>query len=273
MKWTRRGAFRARSGMEYHFAWRGTGPWVLVLHGFTGDMDAMAPVTRGLEREYRVLGVDLPGHGRSVPIPHPGMDFAQVLLDLRALLDWLGIPRLSCVGYSMGGRVGLGLACQRPSLLRSLHLLGASPGLADRARRRARRQWDADLARYIRHTPPGVFESYWRQVPLFAPAPHPHQDPGNGPAAPARRRGWSDSMAVLGTGAQPSYWDCLDSLPVPVQLIAGERDIKYTQIAESMRARLPRGQLVRIAQAGHRVHLDAPHAVADRIRAFIHAER
>jgi pimeloyl-ACP methyl ester carboxylesterase len=60
-------------------------------------------------------------------------------------------------------------------------------------------------------------------------------------------------------------WDRLGELTMPVTLIAGERDEKFRAIAERMAAAIPGSKLVIAPSAGHAVHIEAPHVIADAL--------
>lgn len=263
MAWERHGCFHAPSGLAYHHAWQGQGPPLLLLHGFTGHMDALPALTALLATRFRILGVDLPGHGCSLPVAHTRISFLQVLSDLAALLTSRAVGPVACVGYSMGGRIGLGLACRHSHVLRALSIIGASPGLDESGKRRIRRLWDRDLARFIQGTPAAVFARYWQQLPLFRDT---EAAVSLARLTEAQRQGLGAALEILGTGQQPSFWPVLDRVNIPVQLIAGGRDAKYTRMARAMHAILPGSTLVCVAEAGHRVHVDAPAAVFASIR-------
>jgi pimeloyl-ACP methyl ester carboxylesterase len=79
--------------------------------------------------------------------------------------------------------------------------------------------------------------------------------------------GLAAALRGLGTGALPSLWDRLGELPMPVTLVAGERDAKFRAIAERMRSRLPRASVTVVPGAGHAAHLEVPEAVAGVIAA------
>src|SRR5688500_19543309 len=72
------------------------------------------------------------------------------------------------VGYSMGGRLCLRLAVDRPDLVQSLVLVGASPGLADAGERAARQAADEALAAEIERTGTEAFIERWLAQPMFS---------------------------------------------------------------------------------------------------------
>ena len=140
--------------------------------------------------------------------------------------------------------------------------VSASPGLADRGERAARREADAALADRIEAIGAEAFAREWAAQPLFAGQPAAvaaaaHTDRLRRSAAEhaAQLRG-------LGTGVMPPLWDRLGELAMPVTLVVGERDAKFVAVAERMRARLPAAELVVVPGVGHAVALEAPAAVA-----------
>ena len=254
----------ATSGIPYHGAAAGNGSSMLLLHGFTGTVQSLDPIACILSNRFSLLGIDLPGHGRTRDIPDPNLKFDQVIADLHEVMcQWHPSP-LHVVGYSMGGRVGLGLACRFPDAVKSLSLLSASPGISDISGRQTRSVLDRDLAKFLSETPDGVFERYWEALPLFGGG----RTPGTPvPRVSSRsiRQGWSASLPLLGTGDQPSFWNDLSRLDRPVQLITGERDVKFRNIADAMSVRLPLCRTHTVPHAGHRVHLENPRATASLI--------
>jgi len=66
----------------------------------------------------------------------------------------------------------------------------------------------------------------------------------------------------IGAGAMAPLWDRLGELPAPTTVLAGERDAKFTALGERLAATLPAARLRVVPGAGHRLHLEAPDAVA-----------
>jgi pimeloyl-ACP methyl ester carboxylesterase len=103
----------------------GNGPPLLFAHSLTFDSSMWAHQVAALSSRYRVLRVDLPGHGGS---GHPLCDYAleQMASDLIAVLDHFGIDQCGYVGHSMGGMVGMRLALAHPDRVHRLALLNTS---------------------------------------------------------------------------------------------------------------------------------------------------
>ena len=81
-----------------------------------------------------------------------------------------------------------------------------------------------------------------------------------------RPAGLASALRQLGTGAQPSLWEKLRELRVPVRLIAGARDEKFSAIARRMHALLRDAELIVIPDCGHAPHLERPQAFVEALR-------
>jgi len=111
----------------------GSGVPLLLLHGFTGSGDNWNHVFAETLPGYRVITPDLPGHGRS-PNPRPDFKFADVARDVFALLDHLGIDRVTAIGMSAGANTLLHMATEQPSRIMSMIHVSGTPRFPDQAR-------------------------------------------------------------------------------------------------------------------------------------------
>ena len=140
-------------------------PWLVFLHGFSGDSQEWLTVGEQFTRFSR-LYVDLPGHGGSADIRVSG--FADVIALLRNTLLSYNILNYWLVGYSLGGRVAMMAACQEMPGLCGLVVEGGHPGLQSDAEREARRRSDHHWAERFRHDALADVFTDWYQQPVFA---------------------------------------------------------------------------------------------------------
>ena len=232
---------------------------VVLLHGFTHTGASWDPVVAALAESYRALAPDIRGHGSASGREPVTLD--GVLGDVAELAP----ERFTLVGYSMGGRIALHAALALGDRVDRLVLVGASPGIADTAEREARRAADGRLADVVEHMTIEEFAHRWARTPVLA---------GQSPAVAAavevdRRRnqpaGLARALRGLGTGTLPSLWERLPEFEMPVTLVVGERDEKFTEIANQMARGLPDASVVAVAGAGHAVHLEAPERVVELV--------
>lgn len=105
---------------------------VLLLHGFGSSLHTWDGWAAVLERQQRVLRVDLPGAGLTGPDPQRRYDDEHAVRQLLALLDALGLQQVALAGHSMGGRLAWRLAAQHPERVARLVLVAPdgfeSPG-------------------------------------------------------------------------------------------------------------------------------------------------
>ncbi|HTU30599.1 MAG TPA: 2-succinyl-6-hydroxy-2,4-cyclohexadiene-1-carboxylate synthase [Solirubrobacteraceae bacterium] len=234
-------------------------PAVILLHGFTHTGASWDPVVAALGESYRAVAPDIRGHGSSSD--REPMTLEGVLEDLHALTP----DRFTLVGYSMGGRIALHAPLAMPDRVQRLVLIGASPGIADPAERRARRAADERLAQEIEASTIEEFARRWAQTPVLAGQPPDVLAAAHVDRLRSTPTGLAGALRGLGTAALPSLWERLGEIQLPVALVVGERDQKFREIAARMASELPRAELVVVPGAGHAVHLEAPGAVAESL--------
>ncbi len=112
-----------------------TDPWkraptVLLLHAAMGSARRYFGWVPHLARDWRVVRLDLRGHGASqVPPAEQPLALDRLVADVLELLDHIGVDSAHTVGNSAGGYLGQQLAMTAPARVRSLALFGSTPGL------------------------------------------------------------------------------------------------------------------------------------------------
>lgn len=238
----------------------GSGPTVVLLHGFTQTGLSWQPIVERLGTDLDLYLPDAPGHGRS------GHDRSTIAEYAATLTERL--PPSFYVGYSMGGRTALHAALSRPDRVLGLVLIGATPGLETETERRDRRRSDHELAQRIRTTPLDDFLDQWLAQPLFDSLPASSRDLTD------RRRnepeGLASSLELSGTGAQDSLWHRLAEIVRPTLLLTGERDQKFSDIARRMTELMGAFTDHRtVPDRGHALHLEDPDVTARLIEEFV----
>lgn len=251
----------------------GTGPPLLALHGFTGSTNSLSPLTGPLSEQHTVIAVDLPGHGRTGVVERSSAyRFDDTIDAVAAVLDRLGHNRIDVVGYSMGGRIGLGLAIRHPNRVRKTVLVSGSAGVADNAQRAARRRADDRLANEILDRGIEWFTDYWMGLPMFAS----QSRLGTNALAEARRQrlendeqGLAGSLRGAGAGSQPPLWRSLSQVGGAVLLVVGDEDTWFRSLAIRMAAGIPDARIAIIPEAGHACHLENPEGTLAEVAGFL----
>lgn len=245
---------------------------IVLLHGFTGSPASWDAVLRRpgalTPADARTLTPALLGHD-GTPGPAGVESFDDELDRLAGEIRAPGLAAAHLVGYSMGGRLALGLLDRHPDLFASATLVGASPGLADPAEREARAARDEEWARLLDEEGLDSFVAAWEAVPLFetqARLPRDVLDHQRGIRRSHDPRGLARSLRVAGLARMPDYRPRLDRMTVPIRLVVGERDARFRALADEMAARLPAASLTLVPDAGHNVILERPAEIAALIR-------
>ena len=226
-------------------------PRVVFVPGFTQTASSWAGAAEVVRESCDVRALDVP----------PPTTFA-------ATADAIGAAggKAIYVGYSMGGRLCLRLALDRPELVRALVLVSASPGIVNAAERAARVEADEVLADSVERDGVDTFLATWLAQPMFAGIP------ADAPGVTDRRRLKPEFLAAclrrLGAGAMEPMWNDVARLAMPVMLVVGTRDEKYTAIARRMLERMhPQVSLVQL-DGGHALPLEQPAVLGGLITAF-----
>ncbi len=253
----------------------GSGDPVIVIHGFTGSAEAMAPLADRLDGWQRIY-VDLVGHGRS-PSPDDLAPYSvEAMADAVARLA-ASVPGGPChvIGYSMGGRVALALAAAHPEICRSLTLISATAGIADASERAQRRRTDEALADRIDEHGLARFVDEWLAQPMWDSLRAKLSAEAWQASVDQRLRsdpiGLANSLRAGGTGSMVPLWDRLTDLDVPTLIVCGELDAKFAAIGQEMNGLLPASKLAVLAGAGHAAHLEAPGDCVRTIREHLAA--
>lgn len=232
---------------------------VVALHGFTlhgGMFQTLAD-----ELGATVAAPDLPGHGRTAIEP---ITMESAVAAVAELLADLPTPPL-LVGYSQGGRVALQVALAHPGLVASLVLISTGPGMHSTVRK-VRRVADDALATRIERIGLERFIDEWLANPVTAT---------DGVSPDVRRAdrdirfentaaGLAEALRGMGQSSVPDSTRRISALPMPLVMMAGQRDTKYSELAQEMAATRDEYPVI-VKGAGHNVVLEAPEAVATAI--------
>jgi 2-succinyl-6-hydroxy-2,4-cyclohexadiene-1-carboxylate synthase len=249
-------------GLRLHIEQQGSGPPVVLLHGFTGSTTTWASLSESLAPHCEVIAIDIIGHGQSdAPVEVDRYHMNQCTDDLIAIVAALGHERATWLGYSMGARTALQIAVRHPGAVDALILEGVTAGLGDAAERAARVEADERLADRIDAEGLEAFVDFWQSIALWDTQA---ELPAEQLAALREQRlvsnpvGLANSLRGMGTGAQNPISARMGEVDVPVLLLAGSLDEKFTNIARDLANSLPDAEFVAIEGVGHAAHLEAP---------------
>jgi 3-oxoadipate enol-lactonase len=259
----------AAGGLSFWVEQAGAGPPVLAIAGLGYASWCWLELQHALARDATTYALDNRGTGRSDKPPGP-YTMAQMADDAAAVLDALGLAEAHVLGHSMGGYIALNLALRHPARVRSLVLVGTSPGGPDTQPipEETLKSWEAarslPATEYARHTMPRSFAPGWADA-------HPREFE----AVLARRlefptpppnwlAQYQACVEHVGRGLDVS------GIRRPATVIHGEQDRVVPHANGRLLAqRLPGARFVSLPHAGHLPMLEDPPGFAALVRAHL----
>ncbi len=262
---------RARlNNCEIFYTSQGSGPPIVLLHGFPLNHTIWAPQVEELSRDFQVVTPDLRGHGKSeATLGVYGMDvFAQ---DLKALLDRLRIGRFILGGLSMGGYVAFAFLKQFAGSVQAL-ILADSKAEADTAEAQTRREQQAQEA--LQNGTGPIADR------LILTMLTPETREGNKALAGKvyEMMKLTNPVGVAGTlrgmAQRPDSTPLLASIRVPTLILVGEKD-STTPVGDARKiaAGIVGSELVVVPGAAHLTSLENPKSVNVAVRRFLERTR
>jgi pimeloyl-ACP methyl ester carboxylesterase len=237
------------NGIEINYCESGEGFPLLLIHGFTGSLRNWALQVPVLSRNFRMVSLDLRGHGHSEKPTRPD-DYPLELMaeDAYGLLPHLGIDQCYLIGHSMGGMVAQYFVLTHSEAVRALVLVDTAADTPDGIRR----EEQARLVEIARDEGmEAVFEEQLRSNPLADRLRN----------QPQLLEVWRRQFLLTSREAyvyvaramakcRPSL-DKLHAIQVPTLIICGENDESFVGPSRRMHERIAGSELVILAGAGH----------------------
>jgi 3-oxoadipate enol-lactonase len=246
-------------GVRLRYRDEGAGPALLLVHGWTLDLEMWEPQVAALGRDFRVVRLDRRGHGLSAGLPDTHHDAA----DLAALCRHLGIERCSLIGMSQGARAVLGFASAAPARVTAVILDGPpaiDSGESD----------DVPVHEFqalARTCGMAAFRREWARLP-FVQLRTADARAHALLAAMIERYAGHELLGRTAAGDAPEIH--LEQIKAPVLILVGGHDSpSRLQAGRALAARLPQAQCFVVADAGHLPNLDQPARYNDLCRAFL----
>ena len=256
----------------------GSGPPLVLMHGWALDLDMWEPQFARLTGRFRVIAFDRRGFGLSSGEP----DVDEDVVDLGRLLDALAIARAGVVGMSQGARVALAFAARHPTRVSGLVLDGPPDPEAANADGSGEEVPIAGYRGLVQREGMGAFRQEWLRHPftslqtsdarmrallLRIVARYPGHDL-RAPDAGAASVAIGSADATLRSARLR-----LKDVSVPTLVINGELDTEQRRAAGAALARrLPEARHALVAAAGHLPNLDNPGAYDELLAAFLRAQ-
>jgi pimeloyl-ACP methyl ester carboxylesterase len=229
-----------RDGVRIHYEISGSGPALLLTHGFTGSSSLYARNVAALARANTVITWDLRGHGESdCPADPAAYSVPRCVADMAALLDRAGAERAVLAGHSLGGFLSLEFQLAHHALVAALILIDTGPGYRSDGPRAG---WNERAERFARD-----FE------------------------AKGGERNLGLARAARGILAQHDgrVIESLPAIAAPTLIVVGENDTPFLAGSRYMAEKIPGAKLEVIANAGHSPNVDQPDEFARVVGEFL----
>ncbi|MBA4300112.1 Pimeloyl-ACP methyl ester carboxylesterase [Algoriphagus alkaliphilus] len=251
--------------MKLNFKKSGSGPPLVILHGLFGSADNWFSIAKELVEHYTLYLVDQRNHGDS---PHSEVwNYAVMVEDLKELLDDEGLEKVLLMGHSMGGKTVMNFAVTYPERVVKLIVADIAPrfypihhetilkGLnsLDLKSIQSRKEADEQLARYIPEL--GIRQFLLKSLTRDS----------NGFAWKINLSTITENIEMVGEAiAEDAVYEG------PTLFLAGANShyIQQKDLPDIL-AHFPKYELEFIADAGHWLHAEQPHAVVEEMRRFL----
>lgn len=248
------------NGINLYYEEHGSGFPLVWSHEFAGDYRSWKQQVNFFSRRYRVITYNARGYPPS-DVPECLNDYtqAQSVDDLKALLDYLEIPRAHVGGLSMGGNVALNFGLTYPETARSLIVAGTGAGSTDPDAFRENVNGRADAMRAGGMAAMGDYSHSQTRVQLRRKDPLGFEEFRQGLM---EHSALGSALTFAGVqGRRPTIFaleDKMKALDVPTLIMTGDEDEPCIETSVFMKRCIPKSGLAFLPQSGHAINLEEP---------------
>ena len=243
------------NGVKLHYEVHGSGPVLLLSHGFSATARMWDGQIDALSRDHTLVLWDMRGHGASdYPTNPAAYSEDATVADMAAILDAVGAATAIIGGLSLGGYMSLAFHLRHPERCRALLIIDTGPGFKND---QARDAWNTrSLGTAARFDAEGL-------APLTT---------GTAERAKSRHRdatGLAHAARGMLTQRDAGVINSLPGIKVPSLVLVGSRDTPFLIATDYMAAKIAGATKVVIADAGHAANIDQPAAFNQAVLAFL----
>jgi len=243
-----------RDGVKIHYEVHGSGPTLLLSHGYSSTARMWDGQIAALKDRYQVIVWDMRGHGESdYPSDQNLYSEALTVGDMKALLDHVGAKQAIIAGLSLGGYMSLAFAASHPERVRALMLFDTGPGFK---KDEARAKWNETAHQRAANLDAKGLAALNSsdEVKLTR-----HRN-ASGLARAARGMLAQENDRVI---------QSLDKVSVPTLVLVGANDTNFLAATDYMAAKIKQAIKVVVADAGHAANLHQPALFNQAVGAFL----
>jgi 3-oxoadipate enol-lactonase len=260
-------------GIELAVEVDGSGPGLLLVHGFGGAKEDFSAHVPALARDHTVVIFDHRGHGESdKPADRAAYTIERLATDILEVADACRLDRFRLLGHSMGGMVGRQVPLREPERVEALIMMdtsagpipGFDPSLMELAAEVAFTHGKEALKELLDMVPVLETPAYKRTL-LDLPGYQEFQD-----------RKWRDTSEIMwgamavALAHQPDDLAALtEAVRFPMLVLVGSEDTPFVSASQAMADAIEGSQLVVIPDAGHSPQFENPHAWIEALTRFL----
>jgi pimeloyl-ACP methyl ester carboxylesterase len=244
-----------RNGIKLHYEVHGSGPALLLTHGYSSTSAMWNGQIEALSRNHQLVLWDMRGHGQSdYPSDPAAYSEALTVADMAALLDEIGAESAIVGGLSLGGYMSLAFYRAHPERVRALLIIDTGPGFKKGDARDAWNKRAHETGDRFEREGLAVLQSLSRERSTVS-----HRD-ASGLARAARGMLTQRDAGVI---------ESLPGIRVPALVVVGADDTPFLAASDYMAAKIPGARKVIIPAAGHAVNIDQPQAFVEAVLPFL----
>jgi pimeloyl-ACP methyl ester carboxylesterase len=244
-----------RDGVELYYEVHGSGPPVLLTHGYSSSSHMWAGQVAPFAERYQLITWDMRGHGKSdYPADQAAYSEAATVADMAAILDAVGARQAVIGGLSLGGYMSLAFHLAHPERTQALLIIDTGPGYKSDEPRAG---WNVTAIRRAER-----FETEG--------LPPPGSGGAETRAAPHRNaEGLAKAARGMLTQHDARVISSLPDIKVPSLVVVGAKDTPFLAASDYMAAKIPGARKVVIPDAGHAANMDQPEAFNAAVLGFL----
>ncbi len=243
-----------RDSVKIYYEDHGSGPAVLLSHGYSATSRMWEGQVAALKDRYRVITWDMRGHGQSdSPDDQSLYSEEATCADMAAILKHLGIEKAVVGGLSLGGYMSLAFNVRYPQMVSALMLFDTGPGYKNPV---AREGWNKTAdQRAVNFETKGL------------------EALGRGAEVRVAQHRSADGLAKAARGMLAQFdariIESLETITVPTLVLVGAKDEPFLGATDYMIKKIPGATSAVIPDAGHAANIDQPAAFNEATAAFL----
>jgi pimeloyl-ACP methyl ester carboxylesterase len=244
-----------RNGVNLYYEVHGSGPTLLLSHGFSATSAMWEGQIAALSAKHRLVLWDMRGHGQSdYPDDPAAYSEAETVGDMAAILDAVGAPTAIIGGLSLGGYMSLAFYARHPERATALLIIDTGPGFKQDSARAAWNERSLGTAARLEAEGLGQLAS------------------GSAERRQSRHRnaeGIAHAARGMLTQRDATVINILPNIKVPSMVLVGSRDTPFLAATDYMAAKIPGATKIIIDDAGHAANIDQPASFNDAVTKFL----